>query len=57
MNTKRGSHATQSTKGKTDWAKLKAMPDAASKFTKDAPRTSLEEWMKTYTIRNCPFFG
>jgi len=44
MNTKRGSRATRSAKGKTDWAKLKAMPDSAIRFTKDAPRTSPADW-------------
>lgn len=31
-------------KGRTDWAKLKAMPDRDIAFTKDAPRTSPSDW-------------
>ena len=37
MNTKRGSRATRSAKGKTDWAKLKAMPDTAVKMSVFSP--------------------
>ncbi len=54
MNTKRGSRATRSAKGKTDWAKLKAMPDAAIRFTKDAPRTSPEDWADAVAHRGLP---
>jgi uncharacterized protein (DUF4415 family) len=54
MNTKRGSRATRSAKGKTDWVKLKAMPDAAIRFTKDAPRTSPEDWANAVAHRGLP---
>ncbi|MGE0679919.1 MAG: BrnA antitoxin family protein [Candidatus Binatia bacterium] len=54
MNTKRGSRATRNTKGKTDWAKLKAMPDSAIRFTKDAPRTSPEDWAEAIAHRGLP---
>lgn len=70
MNTKRGSPATKSVKGdvkssvkggvksgikdKTDWAKLKAMPDSVIKFTKDAPRTSPDDWADAIAHRGLP---
>ena len=54
MNTKRGARATQSAEGKTDWAKLKTMPDAAIRFTKDAPRTSPEDWANAIAHRGLP---
>ena len=58
MNTKRGSPATKNAKGgvkdKTDWAKLKAMPDSAIKFTKDAPRTSPDDWADAIAHRGLP---
>ena len=54
MNTKRGARATRSAKGKTDWAKLKAMPDTAIRFTKDAPRTSPEDWAEAVAHRGLP---
>ena len=54
MNTKRGARATRSAKDKTDWAKLKAMPDAAIRFTKDAPRTSPEDWADAVAHRGLP---
>jgi len=54
MNTKRGSRVTRSAKGKTDWAKLKAMPDKAIRFTKDAPRTSPEDWANAVAHRGLP---
>ena len=54
MNTKRGARATRNAKGKTDWAKLKGMPDAAIQFTKDAPRTSPEDWADAVAHRGLP---
>lgn len=57
MNTKRGSRVTKSVKDRTDWAKLKAMPDAALKFTKDAPRTSPEDWAEAIAHRGLPLPG
>jgi len=54
MNTKRGSHVTRSGKGKTDWAKLKAAPDSAIRFTKDAPRTVPKDWAEAVAHRGLP---
>jgi uncharacterized protein (DUF4415 family) len=54
MNTKHGARVTRSAKGKTDWAKLKALPDAAIRFTKDAPRTSPEDWANAVAHRGLP---
>lgn len=54
MNTKRGSLATKSVKGKTDWARLKAMPDSSIKFTKDAPRSAPEDWADAVAHRGLP---
>ena len=54
MNTKLGSHATKSVKGKTDWTALKAMPDSKIRFTKDAPRTSPEDWAAAIAHRGLP---
>jgi|SRR5581483_3874239 len=54
MNTKRDSRAARSAKGKTDWAKLKAMPDSAIRFTEDAPRTSPEDWAGAVAHRGLP---
>ena len=66
MNAKRGSPATiifksgvkggvkTSIKEKTDWVKLKAMPDTAIKFTKDAPRTSPDDWADAIAHRGLP---
>ena len=41
-------------KGKTDWAKLAAMPDRKIKFTKDAPRTSPTDWANAVAHRGLP---
>ena len=41
-------------KGKTDWAKLAAMPDRDIKFTKDAPRTSTADWANAVAHRGLP---
>jgi uncharacterized protein (DUF4415 family) len=54
MKTKPGARATRSAKGKTDWAKLKAMPDAAIRFTKDGPRTAPEDWANAIAQRGLP---
>lgn len=54
MNTKRGSRGTRNVKGKTKWAKLKAMPDAAIRYTKDAPRTSPQDWASAIAHRGLP---
>lgn len=54
MNTKHGSRDTQSVKGKTNWAALKAMPDSTIKFTQDAPRTSAEDWADAVAHHGLP---
>jgi len=54
MNTKRGSRGTRNVKGKTNWPKLRAMPDAAIRHTKDAPRTSPEDWANAIAHRGLP---
>jgi len=54
MNTRRGSRVTRSGRGKTDWAKLKATPDSAIRFTKDAPRTAPEDWAEAAAHRGLP---
>lgn len=54
MNTKHGSHATKSAKGKTDWAALKAMPNSKINFTEDAPKTSPEDWADAVAHRGLP---
>ncbi len=41
-------------KDKTKWAKLAAMPDRDIKFTKDAPRTSPEDWANAVVHRGLP---
>ena len=54
MNTKRGSRGTRSVKGKTNWGKVKAMPDATIRHTKDAPPTSPEDWANAIAHRGLP---
>lgn len=54
MNTKRGSRGTGNVKGKTNWEKLKAMPDATIRYTKDAPRTSPQDWASAIAHRGLP---
>ena len=54
MNSKHGNPATKSVKGKTNWAALKAMPDADIKFTDDAPKTSPEDWVNAVAHRGLP---
>lgn len=41
-------------KGKTNWAKVAAMPDRDIKFTKDAPRTSPTDWANAVAHRGLP---
>ena len=43
-----------SAKGKTNWARLAAMPDRDIKFTKDAPRTSPTNWANAVAHRGLP---
>jgi uncharacterized protein (DUF4415 family) len=54
MNTRRGSRVLRSTKGKTNWSKLRVLPDKAIKCTKDAPRTKPEDWARAIAHRGLP---
>jgi len=55
MKLKTGRGATKRTaSGKTDWAKLKAMPDRDIAFTKDAPRTSPSDWADAIAHKGLP---
>ena len=55
MKSKRGTGATPSApKGKTDWTRLKSMPDADVRFTKDAPRTLPQDWARAVAHRGLP---
>jgi uncharacterized protein (DUF4415 family) len=55
MKSKRGTGATPSaSKGKTDWARLKSMPDGDVRFTKDAPRTLPQDWARAVAHRGLP---
>jgi len=53
MKKKHGSSATAST-DKTDWARLRAMPDADVAFTADAPATTPEDWASAVAHRGLP---
>ena len=54
MKSKRGSSATAGAKGKTDWARVRAMKDADIPFTADAPSTSAEDWADAVAHRGLP---
>ena len=58
MNTKLGKTDLQpakgQTSGRTDWAKLKAMPDSAIQFTADAPQTSSADWAQAVAHSGLP---
>ncbi|MGH8566602.1 MAG: BrnA antitoxin family protein [Gammaproteobacteria bacterium] len=54
MKSKRGSSATTSAEGKTDWARVRATKDADIQFTADAPRTSAEDWEDAVAHRVLP---
>lgn len=54
MNSKHGSRATKSGKGKTDWAALKALPDSRIEFTDDAPHTAPDDWAGAVAHRGLP---
>lgn len=55
MNRKTGRATTASgVKGKTNWAKLAAMPDRDITFTKNAPRTSPKDWANAVAHRGLP---
>lgn len=52
MKKKAGRVTTRSNaKGKTNWAKLAAMPDRDIKFTKVAPPTSPTDWANAVAQR------
>ena len=58
MNTKLGKTDSKPAKaqasGRTDWAKLKAMPDSAIKFPADAPQTSSADWAQAVAHSGLP---
>jgi uncharacterized protein (DUF4415 family) len=54
MNIKRGSRVTRSTKNKTNWAKLRRLPEKAIRYTKSAPRTKPEDWADAIAHRGLP---
>ena len=55
MNKKHGHSATtKDAKGKTDCAKLRAMPDSEVVFSEDAPSTSPEDWASAVAHRGLP---
>ena len=55
MKKKTGRVTTESkAKGKTNWAKLAAMPDRDIKFTKDAPRTTPTDCANAVAHRGLP---
>jgi uncharacterized protein (DUF4415 family) len=55
MKRKRGIGVMQKVpKDRTNWAKLRAMPDSEIKFTKDAPRTSPADWTRAIAHRGIP---
>ena len=49
-----GSRVTKSVKDQTGWAKVKAMKDSDITFTKDAPRTSPDDWADAIFHRGLP---
>jgi uncharacterized protein (DUF4415 family) len=53
LNSKRGSSATASAKGKTDWARVRD-ERCEHQFTADAPRTSAEDWADAVAHRGLP---
>jgi uncharacterized protein (DUF4415 family) len=54
MNTKPGSRVTRNTKNKTNWAKLRRLPDKAVRYTRNAPRTTPEDWAGAIAHRGLP---
>lgn len=55
MNKEHGRSATRKgAKGKTDWVKLRTMPDSEVLFTEDAPSTSPEDWANAIAHRGLP---
>ncbi len=41
-------------KGKTDWEKVRALPDSEVVFTEDAPSTSPEDWANAIAHKGLP---
>ena len=57
MNKTLGHGGTQKkrvSKGKTDWEKLRAMPDSEVAFTNDAPSTSPKDWANAIAHQGLP---
>lgn len=59
MKEKRGTSATRSAKsgkprGRTDWARVRAMKEPEIRFTPDAPETSVEDWAEAVAHRGLP---
>ena len=54
MNTKLGKTDTKPAKGRTDWAKLKAMPNSAIKTNTDAPKTTSDDWAQAVGHKGLP---
>jgi len=54
MKSNRGSGATASARGKTDWARVRAMKDANIQFMADAPRTLAQDWADAVAHRGLP---
>jgi len=55
MKKKHGHSATaKGAKGKTDWEKLRALPDQEVVFTEDAPATSPEDWANAIAHEGLP---
>ena len=55
MKSKRGTGVTKDTrKGKTNWKRLKEMPDRDVRFTHDAPRTLPQDWARAVAHRGLP---
>jgi uncharacterized protein (DUF4415 family) len=42
------------TKGKTNWERLRNMPEAEIRFTRDAPRTRPQDWANAIAHRGLP---
>jgi uncharacterized protein (DUF4415 family) len=53
MSTKLGKADTKNS-GRTDWAKLAAMPDSAVQFSNDAPATTADDWAKAVAHKGLP---
>jgi uncharacterized protein (DUF4415 family) len=55
MKKERGHSATaKGAKGKTDWERLRALPDPDVVFTEDAPFTSPDDWANAIAHRGLP---